>query len=39
MVLINNESTYQIATEGLDFNLVFIDKKLIKPIDDKSIAS
>ncbi len=32
----NSDESYQIATAGLDFNLVHIDKKLIKPIDDDS---
>lgn len=35
----NSDESYQIATEGLDFNLIYIDKKLIKPIDNKSLAS
>jgi hypothetical protein len=30
----NSDESYQIATKELDFNLVFIDKKLIKPITD-----
>lgn len=34
----NSDESYQIATKGLDFNLVYIDKKLIKPIDNESIA-
>jgi hypothetical protein len=29
----NSDESYQIATEGLDYNLVYIDKKLIKPLN------
>ena len=30
----NSDESYATATEGLDFHLVYIDKKLIKPIDN-----
>lgn len=30
----NSDESYQVATKGLDFNLIFIDKKLIKPINN-----
>lgn len=35
----NSDESYEIATKGLNFNLVYIDKKLIKPIDNESNAS
>lgn len=34
----NSDESYQTATKDLEFNLVFIDKKLIKPINNDSLA-
>ena len=35
----NSDESYQVATKDLDFNLIYINKKLIKPLDNDSLAS